>query len=88
MKGITFVTLLVAGGLVAACAPQENLHPDFGNSVRHNMSIHIINPAPQYPTANQPPSLDGPRAAAAQERYDKGEVIEPERLRTTETGGE
>jgi hypothetical protein len=50
------------------------------------MSLHIINPAPTYSTLQQVPPLDGPRAAGAQQRYDNGEVIPPERLRTSDTG--
>ena len=83
MKALTISALIGAGSLLAACTPQENLHPDFGNSVRHNMSVHIINPAPSYGTGQQVPELDGPRAADGQKRYDTGEVIQPERLRTT-----
>ncbi len=85
MKAVTILAVLGAGSLLAACTPQENLHPDFGNSVRHNMSVHIINPNPTYGADEQVPTLDGPRAAGGQLRYDKGEVIEPERLRTTNT---
>jgi len=83
MKSVTLITVLVASGLVVACTPQETLHPTFGNSVRHNMSVHIINPAPTYGPEQQVPGLDGPRAAGGQTRYDEGEVIQPERLRTT-----
>ena len=85
MKAFTILAVLGAGSLLAACTPQEKLHPDFGNSVRHNMSVHIIDPNPTYSPGQQVPTLDGPRAAGGQNRYDKGEVIQPERLRTTDT---
>lgn len=87
MKAVTITALLGAASLLAACTPQEKLHPDFGNSVRHNMSVHIINPAPSYGAGQQVPELDGPRAAGSQQRYDDGEVIQPERLRTSGTTG-
>src|SRR3546814_9853919 len=87
MRTLTIITALAAGGLLAACTPQEELHPTFGNAVHHNMSLHIINPAPTYSTLEQVPDFDGPRAAGAQQRYDDGEVIPPERLRTSDTGG-
>jgi len=86
MKATTILTVLTAGGLLVACTPEEDLNPSFGNSVRHNMSIHIINPVPEYSASQQIPELDGPRAAGAQTRYDKGEIIPPERLRTTGAG--
>src|SRR3546814_6972399 len=80
MRTLTIITARAAGGLLAACTPQEELHPTFGNAVHHNMSLHIINPAPTYSTLEQVPDFDGPRAAGAQQRYDDGEVIPPERL--------
>ena len=86
MKTLSITAVLAAGALVAACTPQEDLHPTFGNAVQHNMSLHIINPAPTYSTLQQVPPLDGPRAAGAQERYDNGEIIPPEKLRTSDTG--
>jgi hypothetical protein len=86
MKTLSIIAALGAGALLTACMPQEDLHPTFGNAVQHNMSLHIINPAPTYSTLQQVPDLDGPRAAGAQERYDNGEIIPPERLRTSDTG--
>ena len=86
MKATTLIVTIGLGGLIAACTPQENLHPSFGNAVHHNMSVHIINPAPSYDTAQQVPTLDGPRAVGAQTRYDEGKIIQPERLRTSDTG--
>jgi hypothetical protein len=83
MKTLSIIAALAAGSLVAACTPQEDLHPTFGNAVHHNMSLHIINPAPTYGSLEQVPPLDGPRAVGAQQRYDNGEIIPPERLRTT-----
>lgn len=87
MKTLSILLALGAGTLMAACTPQEDLNPSFGNAVQHNMSLHIINPQPTYSTLQQVPDLDGPRAAGAQQRYDDGEVIPPERLRTSDTGG-
>lgn len=81
------IAVLGAGALLAACTPQDPLHPSFGNAVEHNKSVHIINPAPTYDSTQQVPDFDGPRAAGAQQRYDDGEVIEPERLRTSGAAG-
>jgi hypothetical protein len=86
MKTLSIIAAFGVGGLMAACTPQEDLHPTFGNAVHHNMSVHIINPAPSYGAAQQVPELDGPRAAGAQQRYNDGEVIPPERLRTSSGG--
>lgn len=86
MKTLTTIAAIAAGTLLAGCTPQEELHPTFGNAVNHNMSVHIINPAPTYSVQQQVPDFDGPRAAGAQQRYDSGEIIPPERLRTSDTG--
>ena len=71
---------------MAACETQPRmvLGPDFGNSVRHNMALQIINPEPAE--AGLPaPDLDGARAAGAMERYKAGEVTPIEVITTTGT---
>ncbi|MGH6948450.1 MAG: hypothetical protein ACREDZ_14050 [Kiloniellales bacterium] len=87
MKALTIFALLGAGAIGGACEPQQDLHADFGNAVEHNMAIHIIDPTPSYSGPQQIPTLDGPRAAGAQDRYDTGDVIAPERLRTSGLSG-
>ena len=75
--------------LSASTGCQNNTQPlgrDFGNAVRHNMSVHIINPAPDY-AGRKSPGLDGIRAADVLERYQKGRVIKPKAVSTTSSGG-
>ncbi len=67
---------------VAGCqdGPYSNKEPlgrDFGNSVLHNMSMHIIDPAPSF-EGREIPDMEGERAAGAKERYDTGSVEKPE----------
>ncbi len=78
-------TLFVLGLplIVAACNHTTPLRPDFGNSVYHNMSMHIINPAPDY-AGREVPDMAGTRAASALKRYDTGTVIEPVSIETTQ----
>jgi type IV pilus biogenesis protein CpaD/CtpE len=64
----TFAGLILA---LAACSNAEPLNPDFGASVRHNMMIHIINPAPAHANRGAP-DMRGQRAADVIERYNKG----------------
>ncbi len=68
--------------MLAACAQPATLGHDYGNAVRHNMSVHIINPEPSA----EPPVHDGARAGHAIERYRTGTVIEPVGVETTGTG--
>lgn len=68
--------------LLAACTPIDT---GFGDSVRTNQALHIINPGPAADDAPIPAS--GARAAAAAERYRKGEVKQPPVIATTSTAG-
>lgn len=78
------ITLLVG---LAGCTNNKPINSDFGNSVQHNMAMHIINPAPNYAGSEVAPT-DGVRAALAMERYQSGDVIEPEVHETSELGQE
>ncbi len=62
---------------VAGCQHLQPLGRDFSNSVHHNMSMHIIDPAPSY-EGREVPDMEGERAEGAKERYDTGSVEEPE----------
>ena len=71
---------------VAACAQYQNDAPlgrDYGNAVTHNISVQVIDPAPNL-EGKEVPNMDGIRATGAIERYDTGTVIEPETIETTE----
>ncbi len=80
-------TILGLGLLVslAGCdiGARQPLGAGFGNAFQHNMAAQIIAPEPRLAT-EPPAALDGRRSAGAIQRYEKGEVIEPEKLRTTE----
>ncbi len=62
---------------VAGCQHLQPLGRDFGNSMHHNMSMHIIDPAPSY-EGREVPDMEGERAVGAKERYDTGSVEEAE----------
>ena len=64
-----FATLVLA---LAACGGNtEPLNPDFGAAVRHNMMLHIIDPAPAHANRGAP-EMRGQRATDVIERYNKG----------------
>jgi hypothetical protein len=79
MKLLPLGLLLV----VAACNHTQPLGKDFGNSVHHNMSMHIINPAPDL-EGREVPDMEGTTASGAVERYESGAVIAPEVIETTD----
>ncbi len=88
MKITRIIAAVVLGMIVlAACEtePRMTLTPDFGNSVRHNMAVHIINP-PRLGKETTALPMDGVRALGAIDRYQKHEVIEPEEVKTTDQG--
>ena len=88
MKITRIIAAVVVGlAVLTACEtePRMTLSPDFGNSVRHNMAVHIINP-PSLGKATTAVPMDGVRAFGAIDRYQKHEVIEPEEVKTTDIG--
>ncbi len=86
MKITGIIAAVVLGlAVLTACEtePRMTLSPDFGNTVRHNIAVHVINP-PSLGKATTALPMDGVRALGAIDRYQKGEVIEPEKVKTTE----
>jgi len=78
IKTLPFALIFV----LAACQQTESLGRDFGNSLGHNESVQVINPAPSYEGMEVPDML-GTRASNAIRRYDTGNVIRPEAIETT-----
>jgi type IV pilus biogenesis protein CpaD/CtpE len=66
---------LTALGL-SGCVQGNTVDPDFGVALRQNIAAQIADPAPRYVRAD-PPASDGARTARAQQRYEKGTVIQP-----------
>ena len=55
----------------------------FGEAFRQTLASQVIDPTPEYETAM---TATGVQAAAAQDRYAKGTVKQPDRVRTTNAG--
>ena len=86
MKLLPFALLFA----VTACAQWQNKEPlgrDYGNAVTHNMSVQVIDPAPNL-EGKEIPDMAGTRANGAMERYNTGTVIAPETIDTTSGFGE
>ncbi len=79
MKTITIAMTLLALLALGACGTQEPLGRGFGNSVRHNMAVQIVNPEPSTVS----PLYDGEHAAKAIKKYHEGSVTVPESVTTT-----
>jgi hypothetical protein len=81
MKTLPFALLLA----VAACAQWQNKEPlgrEYGDATTHNMSVQVVDPAPDL-EGKEIPDMAGTRASGAVNRYDTGTVIEPESIETT-----
>ena len=78
ITAVSFVVLVFVAGCEQAqhYSNKQPLGRDYGNSVPHNMSMHIIDPAPSL-EGREVPDMEGTRAAGAIERYDTGTTIEP-----------
>jgi hypothetical protein len=87
MKSLKSIALLSALLIAAAgCTSKETLNKNFGNATAQNNALQIIDPVPADP--NLPaPDMNGMRAAAALDRYAKGQVIAPAKTDTVQTGG-
>jgi type IV pilus biogenesis protein CpaD/CtpE len=65
--------------------PRKELSPDFGNAVRHNMAVQIVNPEAST-GITEAPTLDGNRANAAVTLYQTGKTKAVEAVRTSDVG--
>lgn len=71
----------LAGSLFAGCsAPTTANPPGFGDAVRLNMVLQIVDPSPPD---REPPSADGLRSALMLQRYRVDQVEKPEETRTS-----
>lgn len=90
MTGLSRHTLALALvlPLAAGCGTQayEPLSADFGNSVRHNMMMQVVNPDPPAATEGAPTG-SGSRAALAYSRYENGKVAKAPGVATSSVGG-
>lgn len=63
---------------LAACAdPHQPLSPDFGNAVRQNIAVQVVNP---NPGASGDPTWYGDPAAGSVDRYRTGKTYQPKLL--------
>lgn len=80
------IAAVVAVGACVRADPGNDgpLGVDFGDAVRANAALQVIDPRPAR-AGQGAPRLDGRRAAVVIERYETGTVLAPERVETTDT---
>ena len=83
--GAPLAVLLLAG---CDTLNQNNLSPDpgFGEAVKYNAAVHIIDPDPVYDPDGAQPGDSGDKGAAAVKRYRTDQVKKVETLTTTSGG--
>ena len=81
MTRLALIGLAAASFSLAACNSiydhSQPLNAGFGNSIKHNDAVAIIDPTPAN-ASDGAPDLDGKRAKLAIERYETGAVTEAE----------
>jgi type IV pilus biogenesis protein CpaD/CtpE len=77
--------LALGSGLSLSGCVQEKLSPDFGVALRQDIAAQIADPDAHY-TGTAAPGSDGSRAALAQDRYQKGTVIQPASAKASTVG--
>jgi hypothetical protein len=80
--------LLAAALAVTGCAPSAyrdstSIIPGYGNAVRQNSAVMVIDPQPAS-AANVELNLDGQVDALAIDRYRQHKVIPPREMRTSD----
>jgi type IV pilus biogenesis protein CpaD/CtpE len=77
--------ILVLGlGLAACSTPADQPRPEFGEAVRANMALQIVNPEP--PESMELPPSDGVRRSLMVRRYQTDEVEPPRDELASEIG--
>src|SRR5690242_19354564 len=80
IRPVTVASTLALVGLglaLSACVQAPgNLQADFGASVRQDVAAQVADPDAHY-RRTDPPAASGSRTALAQDRYNKGKVLQP-----------
>jgi len=77
---------LAAAGCESVTEPKHTLNPNFGNAVRHNMAVQIVNPEASAGITDVP-NLDGDRANSVVLEYQKGKTKTVKAIKTSDVGG-
>ncbi|PKB14516.1 hypothetical protein B0I00_2106 [Novosphingobium kunmingense] len=81
--------IVVGAGLILAACTQDGVNSasadNWGEANRQTFAAQVIDPDPQYDTIN--PVTSGDHAAKAIDRYNKGTVKVPEKIRTSSMSG-
>lgn len=81
-----FIFTLLLTGMTAGCATDRTatIDPDFGNAVRHNIAVQVINP--EGVAEDDSDTMDGQKAEQAVERYRQGPAEAPDGTLVEDTG--
>ena len=82
---------VLALGLLAGCNTVNHqsgsVDPAFGEALKYDMAIQVIDPDPVYHEDGAQPGESGAKGAAAVRRYRTDQVKEVEQIQTTTSGG-
>ena len=88
-KIIAIGSLAILAPLLASCSsiyyvPEGTSSPHAGEAVQRNIAAELVNPT--APSGDEALTMNGERAAAAQDRYGKDQVRQPPQAMTSSTG--
>ena len=89
MNAPTVCSIVAALFALSACESTPTTGPGeeaFGNAVRHNMTVQVVNPEPKPDAAAAP--VDGSKIAIAIGRYKSDKVKPPREIRTSDVGSD
>ena len=86
------IAVSAVGLLAASCThidpATQSPDPQFGEAVKYDMAIQVINPDPVYTADMAKPGDNGDKGAAAVERYRTDQVKDAKPVKTNESGSE
>jgi type IV pilus biogenesis protein CpaD/CtpE len=82
--------MVVIGGLILTGCQSSNqslgkMNANFGNSVRQNMAVQIVNPEASK-DVTEAPMLDGKKAESAITKYHSDTIKQVEKIETSDVG--
>ncbi|MGR8950360.1 MAG: hypothetical protein ACU84Q_20135 [Gammaproteobacteria bacterium] len=83
--GIVVVAGLILTGCQSPIQPLGKMNASFGNSVRQNMAVQIVNPEASK-DITEAPMLDGNKAESAITKYHSDTVKQVEKIKTSDVG--
>ena len=88
LRLLALLPLTMAGGCMTPSGDIASPDPAFGEAVKYDMAIQVIDPDPVYPEEGAQPGDNGDVAVKAVERYRKGENLDQHKSEANSTSAQ